>query len=46
MCPPEDIPEDRYESYPCPECINGSVSKEKDGSWSCNSCDFSFTINE
>jgi ribosomal protein L37AE/L43A len=40
MCPPEDIPEDREESFPCPECALGSVEKDKDGLWGCDSCTF------
>lgn len=33
-----DIPEDREESYPC-EC-GGEITKDKNGNWSCNKCNF------
>jgi hypothetical protein len=29
MCPPEDIPEDREWSGPCPECTYGNVTQNK-----------------
>ena len=36
----EDIPEDVEESYPCPNCENGNITKNKDGEWECDTCDF------
>ena len=41
---PESIPEDREESYPCPEC-DGNVTK-KGVIWACDKCDFSFLAEE
>ena len=40
MPAPEDIPEDRAESFPCPECEDGNVTQNKSGQWECDSCDF------
>ena len=37
--PPEDIPEDKELSFPCPICICGNVTKKGDY-WECNLCDF------
>jgi ribosomal protein L37AE/L43A len=37
---PEDIPEDITEGYPCPSCEEGSVTKDKNGNWKCDTCDF------
>ena len=37
MCPPEDIPEDREQSFPCPSCNDGSVVLAK-GVWGCSTC--------
>ncbi len=36
--PPEDIPEDREESYPC-DC-GGRVAVNVFGVWTCDKCDF------
>jgi len=34
----DSIPEDKEESYPCPEC-GGSVTKQNNY-WECDSCEF------
>jgi ribosomal protein L37AE/L43A len=36
----DDIPEDSYESYPCPHCNKGEVTLNKEGKWECNECDW------
>jgi len=36
----DDIPEDRCASFPCPSCPTGEVTKNKDGLWECDRCDF------
>lgn len=37
----EDIPEDKEESYPCPNCENGNVTlDESNGVWRCDICDY------
>ena len=40
----EDIPEDKQESYPCPECQTGKIEEIKVSGgiivWACDSCDF------
>lgn len=38
---PESIPEDKKQSFPCPDCDNGSVSKNEEDFWECDSCNFS-----
>ena len=38
MAIPESIPEDERESYPC-EC-GGDITKNEDGVWGCNRCDW------
>lgn len=35
---PEEIPEDKYEGYPC-DC-GGEITKNEDGYWECDTCDF------
>jgi len=40
MSSPEDIPEDREESYPCPFCPEGNIVKIPGGKWGCDSCDW------
>ena len=35
----EDIPEEKEESYPCPNCPNGNVSRWE-GGWQCDTCDW------
>jgi len=42
MGTPEDMPEDRQESYPCPNCPDGNITKDpKQGNmWQCDSCDW------
>lgn len=38
----DDIPEDRQQEFPCPECSNGSVYFNKEvEQWLCDTCDFS-----
>ena len=36
----EDIPEDREESYPCPQCKNGNIHKNHEGEWECDYCEW------
>ena len=38
--PPEDIPEDMEESYPCPNCAEGSITRDPNqkGIWLCDKC--------
>ena len=36
----DEIPENKSEGYPCPECAQGSVTIDSDGCWSCDKCDF------
>jgi ribosomal protein L37AE/L43A len=37
----EAIPEDKQESYPCPECEAGAVTQcDVTGDWTCDSCDW------
>ena len=36
----DDIPEDREQSFQCPQCENGDITLNKDGEWECDSCDF------
>lgn len=37
--PPEDIPEDREEAYPCDMCQHGEITKNKEtGKWECDQC--------
>lgn len=38
----DDIPEDRVESYPCQDDLcEGSMIVSADGSWKCDTCDWS-----
>ena len=39
MTPPEEIPEDREESYECPFCPIGNVTLQGEY-WTCDRCDF------
>ena len=40
---PESIPEDKIESYPCPNCEGGNVtSSNNKETWECDSCDFEY----
>lgn len=34
----ESIPEDKEESYPCPECEEGNITLAIDGIWECSHC--------
>ena len=38
----EDIPEDKIESYPCPECEHGNVIPKVSliPGWECDTCNF------
>jgi hypothetical protein len=38
MSSPEDIPEDRQESYPCQWSCDGSVVLCRDNKWRCDKC--------
>lgn len=42
----DSIPEDREMSFPCPDCDNGNVTKNDNGEWECNSCDFVPSIKD
>jgi len=46
MPSPEDIPEDKEESFQCPECELGSVKKDRDGFWFCDHCCHLFNKND
>ena len=37
----DEIPENKKESYPCPECQDGNVTSDSMGEWECDRCDFS-----
>lgn len=41
----EDIPEDLEQSFPCGQECGGSVSKDSDGFWCCDTCDWTETDN-
>ena len=43
MAIPESIPEDEKESYPC-NC-GGDITKNEDGLWECDSCDWNSDKN-
>ncbi len=43
--PPEDIPEDREESYPCDEC-GGDITKNSLGEWECSDCDVKIIVED
>ena len=36
----DEIPENKVETYPCPNC-EGGVTKQSDGSWECDNCEWS-----
>lgn len=37
----DDIPEDKQESYQCPECKKGNVIQcDVTGDWTCDNCDW------
>jgi len=40
MCLPEDIPEDREQSYPCPDCGGNITLGEGLAGWECDGCNF------
>ena len=46
MCPPEDIPEDKKESYLCPDCPAGNITQTSDNVWECDTCNFRFDNGE
>ena len=40
----DDIPEDLRESFPCPNCTDGSVEYDNDTDfWECEKCNFKKT---
>ena len=41
MSEPESIPEDREQSFQCPNCGTGSVTRNE-RIWSCDECDYEF----
>ena len=36
----DEIPENLKESYPCPICNNGEVTRNEKGVWECDRCEF------
>ena len=39
----EDIPEDKEESYPCPNCERGKVTlSEYNSTWECDACNWNY----
>jgi ribosomal protein L37AE/L43A len=37
----DEIPENKREEYPCPQCDEGNIFLNEDGTaWECDSCDF------
>lgn len=36
----DEIPENLHESYPCPTCRDGEVTKNEKHIWECNCCEF------
>lgn len=42
MNTPESIPEDREQSFPCPNCNEGNVTQDKNqgGMWQCDNCNW------
>jgi ribosomal protein L37AE/L43A len=36
---PEEIPANRREAFPCPNCDDGNII-ESDGVWQCDKCDW------
>jgi hypothetical protein len=38
----DDIPENQNNSVPCPKCISGNAVEDKQGNWSCDTCDWCF----
>jgi len=40
MCTPEDIPEDREQSFQCPDCGGEITLGDGLAGWECNGCNF------
>ena len=38
----DEIPENKHNSAPCPNCENGNAVEDKQGNWSCDTCDWCF----
>lgn len=38
----DEIPENKTNSAPCPNCVNGNAIEDKQGNWSCDTCDWCF----
>jgi len=38
----DEIPENKHNSAPCPNCANGNAIEDKQGNWSCDTCDWCF----
>ncbi len=46
--PPEDIPEDREESFPCPAGCGGNVTRDENQAnmWKCDNCGWMMSQKE
>ena len=38
----DDIPEDKANSQPCPNCKDGNAVENKQGDWHCDTCDWCY----
>ena len=38
----DDIPEDKQNMQPCPNCADGNAIEDKHGNWHCDTCDWCF----
>lgn len=38
----DEIPENKTNSAPCPNCVNGNAIEDKQGNWRCDTCDWCF----
>lgn len=43
----DEIPEDKVEGYPCPDCENGSVTMNAEKTlWECDMCNFEYITKD
>lgn len=38
----DSIPEDLENKQPCPKCEHGNAVEDKNGNWSCDTCDWCY----